>query len=72
MALADGESRIKVGELTEHTKAGLYIISKFLPESRIEIEKLHSTNIIKIKGRILFKKKIKAFFFLKLGISFKC
>ena len=53
MALADGESQIKVGELTEHSKACLYIISKFIPESKIEIEKMNSANIIKIKGRIL-------------------
>jgi hypothetical protein len=55
MALAKGESKIKVGTLTEHTKAGLYIISKFVSGVDIQIEKLETSNLIKIKGILTFE-----------------
>ena len=58
MALADGISRIKVGKtITEHTRAALYIIDKFIPEAKVKIRDTESRNgslIIEIEGAFFF------------------
>ena len=39
MALADGISKIKIGKtITEHTRAVLYVLEKFIPEAKIQIK----------------------------------
>lgn len=59
MALAEGVSRIKIGKkITKHTKAALYVINKFVPESKTEIiesKEFPGNFIIEIQGKINFK-----------------
>jgi DNA-binding protein len=38
MALAEGVSRIKIGKnITDHVRAALYVIDKFIPEAKVKI-----------------------------------
>ena len=54
MALAKGVSKIKVGELSLHTKTAIEIVKKFIPSIKIVItpgeDNKNITNIIEIEG----------------------
>lgn len=66
MALAEGVSRIKIGKaITEHTRAALYIIEKFIPEAKVKILDPKSFDegfVIQIEG-IFQKIQLKALIF---------
>ena len=54
MALAQGKSRISVGELSMQTKTAIEIIKQFIPGLTINIipsdDKKHISNIIEMEG----------------------
>jgi RNA 3'-terminal phosphate cyclase len=54
MALAKGVSKIKVGELSLHTKTAIEIVKQFIPSIKIVItpgeDNKNITNIIEIEG----------------------
>lgn len=70
MALARSVSFLKIGNtITDHTRAALYVIEKFIPEAKVKIlddEILTGSLIIQIEG-FLFKH-----FYNCLYIHFRC
>nr|CAH7750300.1 unnamed protein product [Callosobruchus chinensis] len=50
MALAKGESKIRIGTVKWHTKTAIFVIELLLPQVKFEIIPEGTTNILKCKG----------------------
>ena len=66
MALAEGISRIKIGKnITAHVNAALYVISKFIPESKVKFIDSKECIILEIDGKSYYFSYIYIYFLLK-------